>query len=606
MGVFGVFRRDGAPVGADVVHSLGSRLSRWAQPGEAYVAGPIGLGAGSAGQDFVFSAVGRIDNRAEVAAACGAPPGCDDAGLMAHAYRRWGQDCCPRLLGDWCFAAWHPGERRLFLARDQFGFSSVYYAADARQFVFAPAVRPLLDLGLAGRGIDELYVAQVVAVLTSYHGERTAHQHVRRLPPAHCLTVTADRLEVRCYWRMEDHIPAPPRDPADYAPGLRDRLDQAVRDRLVPGAGGRPGIAVTLSGGLDSGSVTASAAAALWPSGRRLQAYTSIPVGDPAPFHSDKRFGDEFQLAEATARHAGGVDLHPISAAHVTPLQAIRQTVGGRATPSHAAANLFWMQEVFRRAAADGAGALLLGQFGNAGLSWPGDWSSRPLAGQIRDLGLRSWLLAQPLPFVPAGLGAQWRHWRTPEQSVVDRTGLRLDVVRRLKLRERAWAENRPSGSALERRLRWLKPGQNNTGGFLAETGAAAGIEVRDPTADIRLLTYALSIPDAAHRDPASGMDRWVVREAMRGRLPDDVRLNPRRGLQAADVVLRLRASAAEVEAALDEVARGPAAEYFDAGPLRRGWALVQNENTPGAFRDAGSLVLRALMAGLFVNEFHG
>ena len=62
-------------------------------------------------------------------------------------------------------------------------------------------------------------------------------------------------------------------------------------------------------------------------------------------------------------------------------------------------------------------------------------------------------------------------------------------------------------------------------------------------------------MPDRIFVDSQSGLDRWLIREAMAGTLPDDVRLNRQRGLQAADLVPRLRASAAEVETALAEVA---------------------------------------------------
>jgi asparagine synthase (glutamine-hydrolysing) len=110
-------------------------------------------------------------------------------------------------------------------------------------------------------------------------------------------------------------------------------------------------------------------------------------------------------------------------------------------------------------------------------------------------------------------------------------------------------------------------------------------------------------VPDEVFIDPRTGTDRWVIREAMRGRLPDEVRLNRRLGVQAADVVPRLRATAGEVEDALTELDGGPAAAYLDVPYMRETWKLVQRDDTPESFRKAGNVLLRGIMAGVCVNS---
>ena len=90
---------------------------------------------------------------------------------------------------------------------------------------------------------------------------------------------------------------------------------------------------------------------------------------------------------------------------------------------------------------------------------------------------------------------------------------------------------------------------------MLAEMSAAYGVMVRDPTADIRLLCYCLAVPPHLFIDPNTGLDRMLIRAAMSGRLPDAIRLNQRRGMQAADIVVRLRTDRDAMEACLDELA---------------------------------------------------
>src|SRR5262249_38064486 len=99
------------------------------------------------------------------------------------------------------------------------------------------------------------------------------------------------------------------------------------------------------------------------------------------------------------------------------------------------------------------------------------------------------------------------------------------------------------------------------------------------------------------------GRDRWLIRTAMQGRLPDEVRLNTRRGRQAGDLVQRLRAESTAVEASLDELARGQAAEYVDVPYLRETWQLIQRSDTPEAFEKAITILTRGIMAGMFVNQ---
>jgi asparagine synthase (glutamine-hydrolysing) len=90
----------------------------------------------------------------------------------------------------------------------------------------------------------------------------------------------------------------------------------------------------------------------------------------------------------------------------------------------------------------------------------------------------------------------------------------------------------------------------------------------------------------------------------MQDRLPDEVRLNRRRGRQAGDLVPRLRACASEVEVALDELGRGPAAIYVDVPYMREVWQMIQTQDTPEAFHKTVTVLTRGIMAGLFVNQF--
>jgi len=69
--------------------------------------------------------------------------------------------------------------------------------------------------------------------------------------------------------------------------------------------------------------------------------------------------------------------------------------------------------------------------------------------------------------------------------------------------------------------------------------------------------------------------------------------------------VPRLRASAAEVETALNELACGSAAAYVDVPYMRQVWQMIQTQDTPEAFYKSITILTRGIMAGLFVNNFY-
>jgi asparagine synthase (glutamine-hydrolysing) len=226
----------------------------------------------------------------------------------------------------------------------------------------------------------------------------------------------------------------------------------------------------------------------------------------------------------------------------------------------------------------------------------------------LRTIGTMSWLRARARRllfdgFSRGGIGTFDKRQR---QAQVDRSIIRSDFARRIRLVDRWLDESAGTScaSASDRRCRILQQNLPALGSLFAETGVAAGLTVRDPTADPRLLKFALSVPDRIFIDPVTGLDRWLIREAMKGRLPDEVRLNRKRGRQAIDILPRLRASTDEMDDALSAIARGPAAEYVDVPRMRAAREKITTEDTRETRILATAVLMRGVMAGLFVNGF--
>lgn len=451
--------------------------------------------------------------------------------------------------------------------------------------------------------------AQLLISWPAYHGPQTIDLDIQRLPPAHALSLSPAGLRTWRYWRLEDTPELRLRRLADYVDGFREVYDQAVRCRL---RSHRP-VGTTLSGGLDSGSVTALAARALAERGERLTAFTAVPQFDTSRTVGPQRFGDETQFAAATVAHCGNVDHILLDSAGVTPLQGIHRTLALMSEPSHAASNFFWITDLIDQAQARGLGTLLTGQGGNATVSWTGAPGLRSALGALQQSGWsKAGWKAMLRRGLPLPLLRQIRRWQALR---LDWSGAAIhdDFARRLDLAGLRIAAmgaditlNETWRGPRDMRFAIIQPGASRIGDLWARRGGIDGLEVRDPTLDKRVMAYCLSVPDPVFdgdrsRGAQAPIDRWLIRAAMDGLLPDEVRLNRKRGRQSADLAGRLLAERDAIDQALALIDQPPVNGYLDLAKMHRAWADVQAEATAMSTHRAGSILLRGLMAGLFL-----
>lgn len=625
--IFGLVRFDGRPVAREDMGRMAEPLRHWGADGGIWhdaqaglgmladartpqsAAAPILLGDGS-----VVIAAGRLDNREEVtrALACGADS--SDGAIIAAAWERWGDEAPRQLHGDWSFAAWSPRLRRLFLARDPFGNTALSYHHGPSFFAFATSARALFAAGVPRR-LNEHRLAQHLVSWVA-DGAATLHEDVLRLPPGHHLAVNGGRVDVRPYWFPEELPNMRLSSPAGYVERFLQLYDDAVRTRLRTSGG----VAVALSSGLDSGSVAALAARQLRAQSRSLIAFTSVPL-HPEIARFTRTKVDEWELAHATAEWAGNVDHRRVTAEGTTTLAAIERSLRLHDEPELASGNLHWMTAMFDEARESGATVLLTGQLGNGGISWAGD-QQRVIRGLSRGRWLDAWRglrLAQRqldasmmravwtqivLPFRAKRATVRFRRGRIAPPFV---RGIAPHFAARTRIYERM----RESGydpyfgkwiDARAQRLRYLMPGVTPFGAVWAETSAGFGIDIRDPTADVRLLEFCLSIPDSVYRDAEH--DRLLVRRAMEGLLPPSVQWNRRRGRQAADLVFLLRDDAGNLGEAVRSVVGSPLARAtLNVGALLDAWARIRAGVTAGTLDEAFQFA-RLLHLGLFLRGF--
>jgi len=634
--IFGCIFLDGRPLAPETGADMGRAMERWGPDGIFSVCdGSAVMGFANLAitpeslhermprhdqeKGVLFTAAARLDNRDELCGILGIPQAerfaLADTELALRAYLKWGEDASSRLFGDWSFAAWDSRKRRLFLARDRLGNTALYYFHRPPFFAFSSDPEGLFTLPEIKREIHEKWIASYLSFVPLGNEDDTCWTDVRRLQSGYTLTVTSAAKQTQRYWDIEKIGSREGLRDDEYVAGFLGRYRSAVTSRLRS----RYPVGTTLSAGLDSGSVTALAAEALGREGRPLTAFTSVPLF-PANHLVPGVLADEWPLAGAVSARYGNIEHFAVDAASVTPLSGIERSVRMMRQPMHAACNKFWIMSVHDRARELGIGVMLTGQLGNGGVSWSGgrdrifhlfasgkwDEGMKALAQWKRRNG-RSWFrtvagrLVMPLvaPYLSRCKGMlqslpPWSEYAAINPAFAASIGLR-------EATDRGPAYSGPIEPFAERRLTLIRNG-TGAGPLWHSIGAAFGMDVRDPTADVRLLEYCLSVPP--EQDTYGGGERMLIRRAMEGLLPPEVQWNRVRGRQAADVALRLLNHRDEMNAVLRRLGAHPdVPRYLDLELMSRAWCDLQEEVTPGTSLRAATLLLRGVMCGCFIED---
>ncbi len=319
--IFGQWRFDGSAPPRSELDRMAESMRGRAPDGVRYLdAGPVALGHGAlclyredrfdrqpvCGDDagLMLVADGRLDNREVLAEELGIDSASlaetADSAIILAAYRRWGAQCVPRLLGDFAFALWDAERSELLLARDHSGQATLYYWRDDRRIAFASDARALFALPFVPRVIDEreMAIQGARAGHPPSHG-RTLFEDVHGVVGGRYLILRADgSLREEEYWRpgaAPEHVG---RDEAYYVATYRRLVAEAVAcrvRRLIDPPG------LLLSGGFDSSAIAGLAGLALPPDQKMLTITSTVPRGREVAY-------DARPSAEACVAHMPHID----------------------------------------------------------------------------------------------------------------------------------------------------------------------------------------------------------------------------------------------------------------------------------------------------------
>ena len=536
---------DGTPARRDVVERMTASLThRGPDDSGTHFQGPVGLGfrrlsildltptghqpmsSPDGSVTLVFN--GEIYNYAELRTELQALGyrfrSTGDTEVLLTAYIAWGADCLRKLNGMWAFVLYDHRCGKLFGARDRFGVKPLYRYRDGQCVLLASEIKAIRASGLYAPEADW---GSVSAFLTGGHLDENAetfYRHIAQVPAAHAFELDAHgTFRQWRYWRVDESGPVASANPAaDFADLFEDAMRLHMRSDVPVG--------VHLSGGLDSTSIICASA--------RLR--TAANAADPLmAFCYMSKEHDESNYIDDTLRQTRA-HLERLNAGPLQLWDSLGKVIAFQDEPVHSMTALVGFA-LMQRTAASGLKVILNGQGADESLAGYSSYFKHYWHGLLRSGALID-LTKEIRAFVKGHGGAFTAHMLGQLKYLIQgrllaMSGYRMRAHRREmdRLRSNRWftpaiRSNLPEPAMatgavdLNGALLWSMESTPLPIYLRVEdrNSMAHSVEARVPFLDYRLVSFAYRLP--ANWKLRGPWNKYLLRESMRGRIPESVR----------------------------------------------------------------------------------
>lgn len=279
-GIAGIIDLYGSSISPVVLKGMTDAIAHRGPDGEGqWIEGGVGLGhrrlaiidLSNAGHQpmitsdnrYVLSYNGEIYNfnelRTELEAAGYQFRSHTDSEVVLNALAKWGVKALNRFNGMFAIALWDRKEKTLLLARDRYGIKPLYYAKQSSFIAFGSEQKAILAIPEFRRSLDKEALLEYFTFQNIFTN-KTLLDDLKLLPAGYYATLNVGKqqkeLQLTQYWDFDFREPKNPASDDEYREELDRLFKQAVNRQLVTDVE----IGSYLSGGMDSGSITAIAA----------------------------------------------------------------------------------------------------------------------------------------------------------------------------------------------------------------------------------------------------------------------------------------------------------------------------------------------------------
>ncbi len=452
-----------------------------------------------------------------------------DTEVLLAAIRHWGKDCLPRLNGMWAFLVYDREQRRLFGSRDRFGVKPLFVARQSDQVLCASEIKAIRASGLYRGGINWPVASRFLVEGHLDDSMDSFYEGIVSIPPGAAFEIDAD-LSWRQwqYWDLNSlTVPAASDPPGAFA----DLFEDAVRMRMrsdVP-------VGVCLSGGLDSTSIICAA------SRHRTENAAGASQPMQAFCYMAKEFDETRYINDTLAMT--GAQLRQLQTSARSLWDSLRRMLWYQDEPVHTMTAVVGYQ-LMGLVAQHGIRVVLNGQGADETsggyfsffpdywreLLHKGQWSRAKTEAQayadVHGGRAFGYLKESALSAVAATLqqSTLYRTWsdRRYRDRLLSHGWYEQDLLTQIPL------ANRPRGACTLNETLKQSVSRSPLPLYLRiedRNSMAHSVEARLPFLDYRLVSLLFGLPpEWKVRGP---WNKYVLREGMRGRIPESVRARP-------------------------------------------------------------------------------
>lgn len=179
-----------------------------------------------------------------------------DSEIILHLYEKYGLESLKKLNGEFAFILWDKRQGKMIAVRDRFGAKPLYFSLFQGSLYLASEIKALFKLGVPSE-IDHEGIAGFLFGIPSQ--SKTSFKYVSQIKPGHYVVFDGRDFLQKCYWDFDfspeklENI-----DPQMAVKHFKEKLSQAVERRMIADVP----VGCYLSGGIDSSAVLAFAARA--------------------------------------------------------------------------------------------------------------------------------------------------------------------------------------------------------------------------------------------------------------------------------------------------------------------------------------------------------
>lgn len=502
---------------------------------------------------------GYFDNKDELIEQLNLRDNVTNVCIVNEIIEKFGINGFDRCRGSFSAAIYDCKHENVYLVSDAVASRCLYYYYDNDKLLFSTTIEPLL-LVMDSVEKNEMYIRDYLlapGLMPNVNPVETLYKNIFKIPSGTYLKINKNGIEKVKYFHLDNMPKYKLKKASQWGEEFANLFEKCVCD-ILHHNNKETGIA--LSSGLDSASVAGKASKFLKKKGEFLYSYTYVP------FEKDVKKTQWNDVVDETEDVRKIVSMHQNIIPHFLTnegrncVEKLEKTLEIEEIPIKAVVNFPSLCEVYECAAKDGCGTVLVGQMGNSTISngYIDDilfdlWKNKKFFTFAKWLNNYSKTVKESRKAAFIGCFRYFRHsqkvLKGDFEFEVDNQYLNPDIAKDYPAKERylqagieifqripGFGEMYHKDIMREGMLTYL-------GEFETKMGLEYKVIVRDPTRDIRMISFCCQMPYRFFAN--KGVPRWLVRGNLRDEIPNELLDDwMRYGLQNGDFIQRIRRDA--------------------------------------------------------------